>query len=163
VLDLTTLLEEEMLKVNLAIALALVSSSVGALGQAVAPETQVVAMETAYRTAVLSNDIGFFSMHISSRYLGTQANGEPLDASALLEARKHNVYKVKTYDVVNQTVRVTGETGVVSECLALDYTDHGQQKKGNFQVLRVWQKSDSDWKVLAYQITMRANPCQATR
>jgi hypothetical protein len=152
-----------MFRLKLAFAVGLASISIGVVGQVVTPEGQVLAMESAYRTAVLSNDIEFFAAHIASNYLGTQANGEPLDASALLEERKHDVYKVKTYNVVNQTVRVSGNTGAVSECLMLDYTDHGQQKKGNFQVLRVWQKTGTGWKVLAYQITARANACQATR
>jgi ketosteroid isomerase-like protein len=132
-----------------------------AFGQTKRDNSEIKSLESAYRIAVMSNDIPFFMKHIAPSYLGTDSDGIVVDQAALMTARRHNVFKFNTYEIVKQTIHLSGETAVVSECLNLDFTKSSLPHNGSFQVSRVWQKSQGVWMVLMFQNTLRTRPCQA--
>lgn len=63
-----------------------------------------------------------------------------------------------TLSLVDQTVKITGDTGIVRHTLTATTNDSGKAGKVNLKVLQVWQKQASgEWKLLARQ-AVRINP-----
>jgi hypothetical protein len=135
------------------------STCLTASGQTRRDDSEIKSLESAYRVAVMSNDIPFFIKHIARSYLGTDSDGIVVDQTDLMAARRENVFKFNSYEIVKQTIHLSGETAVVSECLNLDFTKSSLPHNGSFQVSRVWQKSQGVWIVLMFQNTLRTKPC----
>jgi len=152
-----------MLMRALGTTLVLIAGCLPLLAQPKTLEAEAKEMEAAYRSAVMQNDSAFFAEHIAPNYLGTLSDGSALDAAALMKGRREKAFQVKTYDIMNQVIKVSGNTAIISECVVTDFAAYGVQQGRNIQVLRVWQKVGSKWNVLALQMTNRANPCTASR
>jgi len=121
---------------------------------------QVKALETSYLKAVADNDLSFFETHIASEYMGVDNEGDVSDQAKLLAAHKTHPIKLSSSEVVNQTVHISGNTAVVSECLTLDFTKLSVRTAGSFQISRVWQKRGTDWEVLLFQSTPKPQGCK---
>lgn len=123
-------------------------------------EGDLKALERAYLEAVSKNDTGFIESHVSSNYLGVDNEGHLSDFETLLRARKARTIQVHEYEVVSQTVRLIGDTGIVSECLSLRFVKNSKEVIGDFEVSRVWKKDGEEWKAVFFQSTQRVEPCK---
>lgn len=128
-------------------------------GQATSGESEVRKLEAQYQAAVKSNDLAFISAHLASSYVGIQPDGTEQDRMTVISARKANAYQVKSLQAFHQSIAMSGPTAVVTMCLQLDYTLYGKQMGGSYTVLRVWQKTGQEWKVLSLQMTPRVSVC----
>jgi ketosteroid isomerase-like protein len=120
---------------------------------------EVKRAEEEYRTAVLRNDASYFERHLSADYVGVDSDGTVSNASQLLAARKAGDYRVREIAVVNQSVHISGDTAVISECMKVEALKKDTKIPSNVQVLRVWREINGKWLVLALQVTPRSAPC----
>jgi ketosteroid isomerase-like protein len=121
---------------------------------------EIASIETSYLDAVTKNDAAFLEKHLSPEYLGVDNDGHLSTFAEIMNARKTGSLNVHSYKLGKQSIRVTGDIGIVTECLSLSLVKDGQELNGDFQVSRVWKKSDGQWKAVFFQSTRSVQACQ---
>lgn len=79
------------------------------------------------------------------------SGGKVEDKATFVEAIASGKSDFVTIDLKNQTVKVTGKTGVVRHELHATTNDGGKPGEVHIGIMLVWQKQGKDWKMLARQ------------
>lgn len=79
------------------------------------------------------------------------SGGKVEDKTTFVETIASGKSDFVTIDLKNQTVKVTGKTGVVRHELHATTNDGGKPGEVHIGIMLVWQKQGGNWKLLARQ------------
>ncbi|WP_097130638.1 nuclear transport factor 2 family protein [Pedobacter xixiisoli] len=79
------------------------------------------------------------------------SGGKVEDKATFVETIASGKSDFVTIELKNQTVKVTGKTGVVRHELHATTNDGGKPGEVHIGIMLVWQKQGKDWKLLARQ------------
>ena len=79
------------------------------------------------------------------------SGGKIEDKAAFVESIASGKSDFVTIELKNQTVKVTGKTGVVRHELHATTNDGGKAGEVHLGIMLVWQKQGKEWKLLARQ------------
>lgn len=111
------------------------------------PEAQLILkQEEALRQARLRNDVAALNQLVSEDYVGTNQFGVRRNKASLLQLYAPGNIKVEVYDLKQSSLRLSGDTAVVTG-------DFSEKTSGELQqqlFTRVWIKRDGRWQLLAH-------------
>ena len=156
----------------LVIALLVIASSSLALGQTLAKKTTkpvktaktgsveqaILQLENQRREALLQADPAYFERVLAEDYSGTGNNGAVTNkAQSVANTRSGNPkFESISYDDV--TVRVYGNTAIVTGRATVKGRDRDQDISGQSQFTRVYVKQPGGWRLVAHHLTRIAQP-----
>ena len=117
-------------------------------------EQQIRDLESQLNTAVVSGDLRVFERLLAEDFTHTNQTGIFRTRAQWLANHKPGQSPYTAYDVDELTVRVYGETAVVTaRTTPKGRTSKGQPITGQYRYLRVWAKRNGQWRAVAFQGT----------
>ena len=134
--------------------------SLGAVGQGQKHErkreerSQIAILEEQWRKAQLSADVPEMDHLLSDDFLGVTATGEVVTKSQQLDRMRTHQFQVRTLDVSDTKIKISGNLAVVTSFAKLDATTAGRPFVGSFRYTRVYQHKTGDgWKITNFEAT----------
>lgn len=79
------------------------------------------------------------------------SSGKVENKTQFVDALVNGPYDFLSGNISDQTLKITGNTGVVRHVFSFAFNNNGQTGENKIGVLLVWQKQKSQWKLLARQ------------
>jgi ketosteroid isomerase-like protein len=134
--------------------LVLVSLSVVAAGQGKGNvEEQLKKMEEARAQAAMKGDTTAMEQGMTDDYAMITPMGVVEDKSTVLNSFKSGDRKIESIQLEDTTVRVYGNSAVVTGASNIKGTYKGQDISGKYRYTRVYVKQSGKWKTAAFQQT----------
>jgi ketosteroid isomerase-like protein len=114
---------------------------------------QIKKMEKDRAAAVVKADVATLEGLTSDDYILINANGQVSNKAETMNNIKTGVIKLTSNEVSDMTVRVYGDTAVVTGKSTAKGTIGGRELKGPVMFTRVYVKKDGKWKSVAFQQT----------
>lgn len=114
-------------------------------------EDEVGKVEKAWAAAVAANDYAALEKILADELIYTHSNGEADTKRVFIDNLKNKVrvYHGVTYD--STTVKVVGNTAILSAKGGLDVTTHGTRGQVKVAFLHAFVKRGGSWQLLGHQ------------
>ncbi len=116
-------------------------------------EQQVRMMADQIAAAELKTDTNTLERYIADDCTIIHGDGKLLTKAEEVEDIRSGVRKYEAIKRRESTVRVYGNTVVVTSLLSIKVTVHGNPYSGDIRTTRVWAKQNGNWKTVALQVT----------
>jgi ketosteroid isomerase-like protein len=131
-------------------ALALLSAAPGVVAQS-GDEAAVVQAVEAFRNAMLKADRSQFETLCAEQLSYGHSAGRVENKSQFIAAATSGQSRWKFITLTDQTNQIVGNNAIVRHTLTGETERDGKTNPVKIGVLMVWQKQDSNWKLLARQ------------
>ncbi len=111
--------------------------------------SEIVHLETALRQAMLDSDVDKLDDLMSDDLIFTDHTGALRGKQNDIQAHRSGMLKINELEPLNQIVRRSGDTAVVSACLAIKGTFGDAAFSEFFRFTRVWAKQETHWSIVA--------------
>jgi len=112
-------------------------------------ESIITQLERDWAAAIVGKDTATLERLLADDFTGTSANGQRYSKAEAIDDVKAGRYVAESMDLSRITVRVYGETAVVT----LDQTEKSQFKgedcSGRYAFTDVWVKRQGEWRAVA--------------
>jgi len=151
--------ELQMLSLNLGVALTaatLLATSGAALASAEADRATVAALDTKYQEAVKANDAETMEQILHEDFILVLGSGRTATRADLLnEARAGKIqYEAQDEDAGTQTVRIYGDTAIVTARLWLKYTYEGKAFERRLWFSDTYVRTPKGWRYVFGQASL---------
>jgi ketosteroid isomerase-like protein len=110
---------------------------------------QIEDAEERLMSAVKNRDVATLEEMLHEQIQFIDSHGKVTSQSQLLNIYRSGNLFVKSIDVCDQQVSLTGDTAVVIVIEKVKGTCGGRPFEGRYLYMRVWKRKDSSWKVFA--------------
>ncbi len=115
---------------------------------------EILAMESQWREAQLSEDIPAMDHLLSDNFLGITAAGQVVTKAQQLDRMRSRQIAISKLDMAETKIKISGNLAVVTSVARLDGTANGTPLHGSFRYTRVYQHSPgSGWKITNFEAT----------
>lgn len=114
---------------------------------------QIEQLEQQRSQAIVAGDIGSLDALYANEFFYNRAGGDSLSKAAYFAFLGSGDVKVRRAAREEVTIRVYGDTAVVTGIQHIDVTLKGQDTKLNLRYLHVWVNGPGGWKLVARQAT----------
>ncbi len=111
--------------------------------------SEIVHLEVVLRRAMLDSDVDKLDELMSNDLIFTDHTGALLDKQSDIQAHRSGMLKIKELQPLNEIVRRSGDTAVVSTCLAIKGAFGDTAFAEIFRFTRVWAKQETHWSIVA--------------
>jgi len=125
----------------------------GAKKPSASVEDQIKKLEAERAAAVVKGDVAAIASQTSEDYTLINANGQLSGKAQTMEAIKSGNIKLTANDLSDLSVRVYGNTAVVTGKANAKGVVGGRELKGPVMFTRVYVKKDGKWQSVAFQQT----------
>jgi ketosteroid isomerase-like protein len=134
----------------------LIATSANAIADKADDEKAVAALDTQYQLAVKNNDAETMDRILHDQFVLVLGNGQVATKEDLLkDAReKTYVYELQDEETGTQTVRVLGDTAVVTAKLLLKYTKDGKTADVKLWFSDTYVRTPEGWKYFFGQASL---------
>ena len=115
------------------------------------PEQDVTAAEKAWSTATTTNDFAALEKILGDELIYTHSNGDSDSKRVFIDNLKNNVRKYHAVEYDKQTVKVMGNTAIVSVMGKLKVTTRGTLGEVKVSFLHVYVKRGKSWQLVGHQ------------
>lgn len=115
------------------------------------PEQDVANAEKAWSVAVMGNDYAALEKVLGDELIYTHSNGESDSKRLFIDNLKNNVRKYHAVEYDKQTVKVIGNTAMVSVMGKLKVTTRGTLGEVKVSFLHVYVKRGGAWQLVGHQ------------
>lgn len=140
-----------------AVAILILILATGALGQMSSDqsstEAQIRALDEQQRQSALKQDAGFMEKHLATNYIGIDPQGNQVSREEAIQSRKAGKVKYDDIQVKDTSVRVYGNTAIVTHEAFVKGMREGKQFGGDHRATFVWVKQGNEWKLASSEIT----------
>ena len=123
------------------------------MGAAPSVEEQIKKMEKDRAAAVVKADVATLEGLTSDDYVLINANGQVSNKAETMRSIKTGRIKLTANEVSDMTVRVYGDTAVVTGKSSAKGSINGVELKGPVMFTRVYVKKNGKWQSVAFQQT----------
>lgn len=125
------------------------------LAQSGGAEQQILALEDQDRETTVRGDASAFrERYLADEFVELNASGAVYTKADAIAFAKSDAVKFDSISVDNQTVRVYGDTAVVTGRAHVRGTGPGGRAiDTRLRYTRVWVKQGDQWKIVAFQLT----------
>ena len=124
-----------------------------ALGQGGSVEQQIAALSDQMIQAQLKADTSYFEKHYADDATIVHGTGKLFTKAEEIADLKSGSLKYETNEARERTIRVYGDTAVLSLLISYKGTVSGKPFSGDLRRTVVWVKQKGNWKIVAYQVT----------
>jgi hypothetical protein len=121
---------------------------------------EIEALEQAWVSAEVHNNVGAMDHLLADDYLGISANGTVETKAQALAQRKAGTVRIENLDISDVKIRIYGDTAVVTSRAALVGTNGQSDISGNYRYTRVYNKRLGKWKIVSFEAS-RMNDADA--
>jgi ketosteroid isomerase-like protein len=114
---------------------------------------QIEQLEQQRTQAIVAGDIGALDALYASEFFYNRAGGDSLTKAAYFAFLASGDVKVRRAVREDVTIRLYGDTAVVTGIQHIDVNLKGQDTKVNVRYLHVWFNGPGGWKLVARQAT----------
>lgn len=115
---------------------------------------EVLAMESEWRRAQLSEDIPEMDRLLSDNFLGITAAGQVVTKTQQLDRMRSRQIAISKLDMADTKIKISGNLAVVTSLARLDGMSNGAPLHGSFRYTRVYQRaSGAGWKITNFEAT----------
>jgi ketosteroid isomerase-like protein len=116
----------------------------------------VAALDVQYQAAVKRNDADTMARILDERFVLVLGTGKTYTRADLLESAtsRHIEYEVQDEEPGTQTVRVFGDTAIVTALLSLKYTSEGKTAARRLWFSDTYVRTSSGWKYVFGQASI---------
>ena len=115
---------------------------------------EILAMESEWRQAQLSDDIPEMDQLLSDNFLGITAAGQVVTKNQQLDRMRSRQIAISKLDMADTKIKISDNLAVVSSLARLDGTSNGSPLHGYFRYTRVYQRSPgAGWKITNFEAT----------
>ncbi len=119
-----------------------------------AERAEILAMESEWRQAQLSEDIPAMDQLLSDDFLGVTAAGQVVTKAQQLDRMRSRQIAITRLDMADTKIKISGNLAVVTSFVRLDGTSNGSPLRGYFRYTRVYQRAAGDgWKITNFEAT----------
>lgn len=122
---------------------------------------QIESLEAQLREASLRGDAQFFERTLADDFSHTGPSGETLTKAETIGDYKSKALTYETLDRGDVSIRVFGDTAVVTERDLMKGSFRNHYFSGRYRVTRVWVRSRNRWQVVTSQSTFFVEPPEA--
>jgi ketosteroid isomerase-like protein len=116
-------------------------------------EKAIVGLEQQIRRAVINGDTSVLERYLADNFVGIGPNGDAADKSKTIQELKDGTVKYSAIDVIEENVRMYGDTGIYNGRGNVKLTINGQPQTADVRVTIVWLKQNGQWKRVSFQAT----------
>ena len=115
---------------------------------------QIIALESEWQRAALSDDVPEMDRLLSEDYLGITATGEVLTKTQQLDRMRDRKFAITKLDISETKIKLIGNIAIVT-CLAqVEGISDGEALHGAYRYTRVYQHMpNGSWKVTSFEVT----------
>ena len=115
---------------------------------------EILAMESQWRQAQLSEDIPEMDHLLSDNFLGITAAGQVVTKTQQLDRMRSRQIAISKLDLADTKIKISGNLAVVTSLARLDGSSNGSPLHGYFRYTRVYQRSPGEeWKITSFEAT----------
>jgi ketosteroid isomerase-like protein len=114
---------------------------------------QIEQLEQQRTQAIVNGDIATLDALYANEWFYNRAGGDSMTKSEYLPMFASGEIKVRRLVVEGMTIRVYGDTAVVTGMQHIDVNLKGEDRKVDLRYLHVWVKGSGGWKLVARQAT----------
>lgn len=111
-----------------------------------ADKAAVAALDTEYQLAVQNNDDETMGRILADDFVLTLANGKVVSREELLESARSKVTTYEYQDDSEQTVRLWGDTAVITALLRMKGSENGKPFEDKLWFSDVYVRTPSGWR-----------------
>jgi ketosteroid isomerase-like protein len=108
-------------------------------------------LESAWRTAVVQNDVATINRLLADDYLGINPDGTLETKADALAQRRSGTVKISIIEPDNVKVRVYGDTAVVTSRVDVQGHDGERDISGRYHYTRVYSHRSGEWKIVSFE------------
>jgi len=115
---------------------------------------EIVDLERQAKEAALHRDAAFSERTLADDYMAITPLGQVVSKSDTVAARKTSQIKYGMIDISEMTVRLYGNTAIVTARAEVKGTELGEAFSGPYRFTRVWMRRNGHWLTVSYQATV---------
>lgn len=112
-------------------------------------ESEIVKLEEELRKAMITSDVQKLDELIDNSLVFVSPYGCVVTKQMDLDAHKSGMQKIKNLVPSEQTVEIRDNFAIVTVKMSLTGAYNEMDITGNFRYLRLWQKTNDGWKIVA--------------
>lgn len=121
-------------------------------------QREIRVLEEKWRQAQLADDIPATDKLLSDEFLGVTASGQVVTKLQQLDRMRTRRIDLKTINVSDTKVKISGNLAVVTSQAVLDGTADGAPLRGCFRYTRVYQRTLGGWHITNFEATRVGRP-----
>ncbi len=121
-------------------------------------QREIRALEERWRQAQLADDIPATDKLLSDEFLGVTASGQVVTKLQQLDRMRTRRIDLKTINVSDTKVKISGNLAVVTSEAVLDGIADGAPLRGCFRYTRVYQRTLGGWHITNFEATRVGRP-----
>jgi hypothetical protein len=111
-------------------------------------------LEDEMRLAYLKGNAGWWVENLDDGFTDIDFQGKVSNKSQIVELQRSSLLIYDTVNLSERTLHVfNADTVIVTGRMTAEWTNHGQNFSGDFQITRVWVKRGLVWQLAAQQAT----------
>lgn len=110
-------------------------------------------LEEGTRLAALKGDAGWWDTYLADNFTDIDFQGKVSSKAQIMAMYRSSQVAYNTLNLSERTVRIFGDTVIVTGKMAAEGTYRGQNFSGDFQFTRVWVRTAFGWQLAASQAT----------
>lgn len=114
---------------------------------------EIKRLEEELRLAMLDNNVSKLDELINDSLVFTTPDGNVATKNMDLEAHRNKTQKMSELTPSDQNIKVYDNSAVVTVRMKITGTFNGIDISGLYQYLRVWQKTNEKWSIIAGSVT----------
>jgi ketosteroid isomerase-like protein len=115
---------------------------------------EIVDLERQAKEAAMHRDASFSERTLADDYVAITPLGQIVSKADTIAARKTSQIKYEMIDISDMTVRLYGNTAIVTARADVKGTELGEEFSGPYRFTRVWVRRNGHWLTVSYQATV---------
>lgn len=119
---------------------------------------EIAQLNRQWMESYVRGDIGFLERHLAPDYVSTFPDGSVFDKQGEIDLLRSGAVAMTQMTPSEMTVRLYGETAVITGQSAIKARVKGQEVSGDYRFIDIWVRRNSHWQAVASQVTQIARP-----